>query len=61
MCQFEKRVRDSQMTFDPVADTNLCEAQLDAPLFERAGKLLQLLQVTGLLPHVAGVTAGRQS
>lgn len=27
----------------------LCEAQFDASLFESAGELLQLLQVTGLL------------
>lgn len=27
----------------------LCEAQLNAPLLEGLGKLLQLLQVTGLI------------
>ena len=29
--------------------TDLCEAQFDASLFESAGELFQLLQVTGLL------------
>lgn len=42
----------------------LGESQLDASLFEGAGKLLQLLQVAGLFPHVTPVTscshAGRQ-
>lgn len=55
----------------PLADTQPCpssfwnyylgESQFDTTLFKGAGKLLQLLQVTGLFTHVAPVTCRSQS
>lgn len=39
----------------------LGESQLDAPLFEGAGELLELLQVAVLFPHVGAVGHGRQA
>lgn len=39
----------------------LGESQLNAPLFEGAGELLELLQVAVLFPHVGAVGCGRQA
>lgn len=44
-----------------ISVSHLCESQLDASLFEGAGKLLQLLQVAGLFPHVTPVASWGQA